>query len=135
MIMAWHNIKDYKRHKDMVIKQQCDCWTHKTFSSEALPELETLSEMSAPGKVNITKLDLNCVRRASLNLIHFSLLFFFELFIFNYIVFLFFFYWFINKRRKRKIKDNFFCFSENYAKRRSYTSDKSPSTERWWQWR
>ena len=26
-----------KRHKDMVFNQQCD-WTHKTFSSEALPE-------------------------------------------------------------------------------------------------
>ena len=104
-------MKDYKRHKDRVINQQCD-WTHKTFSSEALPELETLSKMSAPGKVNITKLDLNCVRRASLNLIHFSLLFFFNCL---FLIILYFYSFFIDlliKEGKEKLKTIFFVFQK-----------------------
>ena len=84
----------------------------QTFSSEALPELETLSKMSAPGKVNITKLDLNCVRRASLNLIHFSLLFFFNCL---FLIILYFFSIFIDlliKEGKEKLKTIFFVFQK-----------------------
>ena len=84
----------------------------QTFSSEALPELETLSKMSAPGKVNITKLDLNCVRRASLNLIHFSLLFFFNCL---FLIILYFYSFFIDlliKEGKEKLKTIFFVFQK-----------------------
>ena len=68
--------------------------------------------MSAPGKVNITKLDLNCVRRASLNLIHFSLLFFFNCL---FLIILYFFSIFIDlliKEGKEKLKTIFFVFQK-----------------------
>ena len=157
--MAWHNIKDYKRHKDMVFNQQCDC-TYKP--SRVKLYLKTLSKMSAPGKVNITYLcSKSIIQSDSLSII----IIFWIIYFWLYCIFILLLLWIVNSgwpkkkepidflnifficskgytkctkrrlinKRKEKLMIIFFCFSENCSKRRSYTSDKCRSTKRWWQ--
>ena len=93
----------------MVFNQQCD-WTHKP--SRVKLYLKTLSKMSAPGKVNITQLDLNCVRRASFNFIPFPLLLFFNCLFLIILYFYSFIFDLLIKEQKEKLKTIFFVFQK-----------------------
>ena len=108
--MAWHNIKDYKRHKDMVFNQQCD-WTHKTFSSEALPENTQQNVCTRKGKYHIvgSKLCSKSIIQSdsfSITVIFFNCLFLIILYFYSFFIDL------LIKEGKEKLKTIFFVFQK-----------------------
>ena len=115
--MAWHNIKDYKRHKDMVFNQQCD-WTHKTFSSEALPENTQQNVCTRKGKYHIyhivgSKLCSKSIIQSdsfSITAIFFNCLFLIILYFYSFIIDV------LIKEEKEKLKTIFFLFFRKLRK-------------------